>query len=72
MKPAAWVWVCGGSLTVDPDPYPHHPHPCTHVGIQTRDIHYLQKMDRQAQSPYFTRLSLAKDRVMKLMAERES
>src|SRR6266404_8245879 len=42
---------CGGSLTVDPDPYPHHPHLCTHAGIQTHDIHYKYPLKDDDRGP---------------------
>jgi len=38
-KPVRQVWVWGRYLKHDPYLYPAYPHPCTHVGLQTRDMH---------------------------------
>jgi len=39
-KPVRWVWVWGGYLKHDPYLYLAYPHPHTHMGLQTHDMHY--------------------------------
>ena len=40
-KPTWRVWVLNGRLKLDPYPYPSNPYPHTHVGLRTRDVHYV-------------------------------
>jgi hypothetical protein len=44
-KPVTRVWVLNGYLVLDPYPHPPNPHPCTHVGLQTHDVHYVGPND---------------------------